>query len=395
MSVHAPLKLALVTTGDPEDPAVSSSVPSSLLAALREVVETTVAISDAPPARQARAALALGGLRGLRLRELLSPADAKTRLRTVGQASRQFATARRRTARRRLAAVDDLDGLIQMGADYPAPSGVPMVTRQDSTVIQAVKAYPWPHLSGLSQRDIDGLVRRQRAAYESAVACCAVTHWVADSIVTSYGIPKSKVHVIGTGANHMIPAEETPNRDWSAPRFLFVGIDWQRKNGPATVAAFSDVRRQFPEARLDIVGDHPRVDVDGVTGHGRLAIDDTCDRTALTDLYRRATAFVLPSVHEPAGAVYVEAASAGIASIGTRNGGAATLIGDAGHVVDPDERGQIVSAMLELCDPTLAQTLGTRARERAELFTWRKVAERLVRAFGFPTTDLSGYADFL
>jgi glycosyltransferase involved in cell wall biosynthesis len=124
-------------------------------------------------------------------------------------------------------------------------------------------------------------------------------------------------------------------------------------------------------------------------------MDDPTSRSRLAELYGRATAFVMPSLHEPSGTVLIEAASAGIPSIGTTNGGAQTCIGDGGYVVDPLEPQEILDAMLKLCNPDTAQRLGELAREHAKLFTWRKVAERLVRAFDLPDVDLTGYAEFL
>lgn len=390
-----PLTLALATTGDPEDRMVSSSVPAVLMKSLGDLVERMVPISDAPPPAEGRIALGLGGAQGLRPSDLLTPAKARAHVRIAGQASGPYTSARARTVRRKLAAHGRVDGLLQMGADYQAPPGVPMVTRQDSTVVQALGAYPWPHLKGLTRREIASLIRRQRSTYESARGCCGATHWVAQSIVSDYGIPREKVHVIGTAPNHLVSAEQVASRDWSRPRFLFVGAAWERKNGPATLAAFACLKQRYPQARLDVVSEHPRIDVEGVVGHGKLAFDDPDDCARLMALYGEATAFVMPSVHEPAGAVYLEAARAGIASIGTRNGGAATLIGDAGRVVDPNDPQELLDAMLELSDPHVAQTLGARAQERSQLFTWRKVAERIIRALAPPGIDLSGFAPFL
>jgi glycosyltransferase involved in cell wall biosynthesis len=294
-----------------------------------------------------------------------------------------------------LAAAGPLDGLVQNGGDYRAPAGLPMVTYQDSTVVQAVDAYPWVHLRGLSRGEIGGLVRRQRAAYESAVGCCTFSHWVADSVISDYGIPESKVHVVGLGSNDSFAEVDQAERQWSSPRFLFVGFDWARKNGELVLNAFAEVRESFPDATLDLVGGHPRVELEGVTGHGTLAMNDPAGRARLTALYHAATVFVMPSRHEPAGTVHVEAAAAGIPSIGTSNGGAATCIGEAGYVVDPAVPAELVQAMRALCDPSTAERLGALGREHAKQFTWRKVAERLVRALNLPGVDLTGFAGFL
>jgi glycosyltransferase involved in cell wall biosynthesis len=391
----ASLALGMAAMADPENPAASSGWPASVLAALREVVGRVVAISDTPYQGTSRAALAAGALLGLRPSDLGKPRLAKERLWTVGQASWPYAVARARAVKAGLASAGTLDGFVQNGGDYRAPLGIPAVTYQDSTVVQAADAYPWPHLRGLSERHVNGLIRRQRAAYESAVACCAFSHWVADSIISDYGIPASKVHVVGMGCNASFAQDGDGERQWLRPRFLWVGFDWGRKNGELVLDAFTKVRESVPDATLDLVGGHPRVGLDGVRCHGLLGMTDPEGRARLTSLYRHATVFVMPSVHEPAGTVHVEAAGAGIPSIGTRNGGSATCIGDAGCVVDPAAPQELFEAMLQLADPGTAQRLGALARERAKQFTWRKVAERLLRALDLPNVDLTGYARFL
>ena len=81
--------------------------------------------------------------------------------------------------------------------------------------------------------------------------------------------------------------------------------------------------------------------------------------------------------------------------MGTADGGAATMIGHGGIVVDPRRAEEIAAAMLELADPATARRMGELAREHAAQLTWRKVAERLIRAMAIPGLDTTGLADFL
>ena len=256
-------------------------------------------------------------------------------------------------------------------------------------MLQAWHGYPWPHLEGLTERDIQRYADRQRRVYEAAHACCCTSHWVADSITGSYGFRPSASSP-WPRPNHEAP--EPAARDWSVPRYLFIGIDWARKNGPVVLEAFAHVRERHPGARLDVVGGHPPIEQDGVMGHGRLSLVRPEDRARIAALYREATTFVMPSLHEPAGIVYLEAAGAGVPSIGTTNGGAATMIGPGGIVVDPLERDAIVEAMLTLADPDTARRLGggPAPHRHAQLFTWRKVAERLLQRWPFPASTRAG-----
>jgi glycosyltransferase involved in cell wall biosynthesis len=391
--VALPLRIGFAAAFDPRDLSADSGVGGSTFLALGEVVGDAVPVSGELPARLARLAHLGSVAARMRPRDIRDPRHAAKAVHGAAQLGRPTIAARNRLIRTRLAAAGDLDGVIQRGCEMLLPTGPRLVTFEDSTVLQARASYPWPHLQGLTEADFRRYAARQRRSYESAVACCCTTHWVAESITGSYGIPASRVFVVGNGQNH--PALEVAPRDWSSPRYLFVGVDWARKNGPAVLGAFAGVRERYPEARLDLVGGHPPLEAPGVVGHGPLSRTNAADRERIAALYRSATAFVMPSLHEPAGIVYIEAGSAGVPSIGGTNGGAATLIGPGGLTVDPLEPAQIRAAMLRLADPETAREMGELARRHSELFTWRKVAERLLRALAIPGVDTSVLADFL
>jgi glycosyltransferase involved in cell wall biosynthesis len=296
---------------------------------------------------------------------------------------------------RQLIEATPLDGVIQFGStELTLPTGLPMVTMQDSTLIQALRSYPWPYLDGLRPAEIDRRFRAAQAVYQTAVSCCVATHWVADSLVADYGVPRQRVHVVGLGPNFDAPAS-VPEREWSIPRFVFVGVDWKRKNGAAVLGAFARLCSDHPRATLDIVGEHPPLSVEGVRLHGRLRLEDLEQRHRLQRLFEQATVCVVPSLHELAGIVYLDAAGVGVPSIGTTSGGAATTIGDGGILVDPRSPGELLEAMRRLADPAAAIEMGERARRHAECFTWRQVAERMLRAFDLSGVDCSGLAKFL
>ena len=283
---------------------------------------------------------------------------------------------RTRSLRARVHQVQPLDGVVQIGTGFALPAGVRIATFEDMTVKQAL-SLPYPEFQNLSGREQAAAVERQARAYSEAVACCFTTHWAANSAIDDYGIPRSKVHVVGVGRNH---SPRPVTRDWSVPRFLFVGFGWERKNGDGVVRSFVRVRESLPEARLDLVGGHPQVDVEGVTGHGPLSLGDDIQRRKLDELFETATCFVMPSWCEPSAISYVEAAAAGIPSIGSTVGGSSDLIGDGGCVVDPDDEQALLDAMLTLSNPVAAREAGGRALRRADYFTWPQVARRILAA---------------
>jgi glycosyltransferase involved in cell wall biosynthesis len=279
------------------------------------------------------------------------------------------------TARLRSFRPNTLSAVVQMGSDFQVPFPARFVTYEDMTVQQRVELDRSSDLLGATA--VKRWIRAQTKCYEAAIGCCVASRWAADSIVSTYGVDRSKTEVVGFGRNY----EPRPiSRDWTRPRFFFMGFDWERKNGPMVLRAFAQLKTTFPNARLDVAGGHPRIEMDGVVTHGALDISEPRDRVLAESLFETATCFVMPSLFEPFGMVYVEAAAAGVPSIGTAVGGARDVIGhEGGLLVDPhDERG-LTEAMTVMCDPDRASSMGAAALRRSALFTWRAVAERVVR----------------
>jgi glycosyltransferase involved in cell wall biosynthesis len=272
--------------------------------------------------------------------------------------------------------------IVQVGTGYAVPPGRPVVTLEDMTIRQAI-ALGIPEWRAQPERSVRARVRLQQASYGRALACCVASDWAAGSVVSDYGVPSEKVHIVGLGRNH--DPRPVP-REWTTPRFLFVGQDWNRKGGPELLRAFAQIRERAPEATLDVVGAHPPLDADGVRGHGRLALNVPEARDRIQGLFERATCCVMPSRFEPFGIVHVEAAAAGVPSIGTTVGGAGYAIGpEGGRLVPPGDAEALLGAMLELSNPDTAKRMGAAALERSGRFTWRAVAERVLAALHVPS----------
>ena len=371
--------VAVVAVGDPESPRTWSGTTTGVLASLRELGVRAQAVDLSLPAPLERF--------------LLVGASAATRNRYDAEAAALTAWARGKLARSRLDG-DSLAGVIQIGTTFALPKDVRYVTLEDMTVRQAGVVHPV--FSRMSQVGIERWERRRRAIYDRAQMCAATSHWVASSLVGEYGLSSERVAVVGLGANHLVQAVPS-RRDWSSPRFLFVGIDWERKGGPLLLRAFARLRAQFPQASLDLVGGHPPVRAEGVTGHGMRSRAVAGDRALIAELFARATCLAMPSLVEPFGIVHIEAASAGVPSIGSAVGGARDVIDPphGGLVVAPGDEDALLTAMRQLSEPQTARSMGVAARARALEYTWSKVSQRLLRALGVPVPDRRALAGFL
>lgn len=365
-------RIAMVQQGDPTDPATWSGVPARLSRGIED------AGCEVVPVR----ATFRGAGRILQV----------TRMSWADQsASRFFALASGAVADRTLRRSGELDGVVMIGTGYSLRTKLPVVTYEDLTVAQALRRDEPPY-----NEVRKGAGRRWRARqgriYKRSRGCAVTSAFAGKSIVDDYGISPAKVHVVGVGRN--IDAGRV-ERDWSVPRFLFVGADWRRKRGAAVVASFAEVRRRYPEATLDLVGGHPAVEAPGVTGHGPLPLGSEPGQRRYAELLHRATCFVMPSSLEAFGIAYMDAGATGLPSIGTTVGGAPDAVGDGGLLVDPTDDDALTAAMLELADPETARRLGERAHRHAAPYTWRGVGERLLRVLRPPGLDLASLPEFL
>lgn len=358
---------------------------------LRQTGIDVVPVRAGPPRPVMRASLVLlsaARVRGVESGGLRSAVAAKRGLAIV---SREMIALRQLALSASLRRAGPLDGLIQIGTEYRLRSGVPFVTYEDQTVAQAA-ATPFSFVHELPPRVVERWRGRQLWAYARARGCCMQTRWAGRSAVEDYGLSASAVHAVGVGRNYSAPPGQ---RDWSSPRFLLVAAEWERKNGPGVLRALARLREQRPDATLDVVGNHPRIDADGVTAHGRLRMGVAAERDRMQHLYRTSTCLVMPSFHEPAGTAYADAGGAGMPSIGTTRGGSAEMVGAGGRVVDPGDDGALLAAMRELAEPATAARLGQLAQRHSELFTWPRVAERVLRALAPPGVALEPLAGFL
>lgn len=353
---------------DPEDPGVWSGVPLGLVGELRR----------------------LGVYAGNRYATPF-PAVARVVHRWMRLTGRSDGWARRAEMRAitplsdlvlRLTTPEDVDGWIHLpGANGPVVRGR-YVTFHDTSPAQLVGAGPELAASlgfpRATRSQLDWVARKQVGLYRKAHAVCVPSRWVADSMVRDHGIDARAIRIVGMGRNADIIAPE--HRDWSTPRFLFIGRDWKRKNGDAVIRCFSRVRNEVPEARLDVVGRHPPLDVDGVTDHGFITVNEPDGRRRIEELFRAATCLVVPSFVEPFGIVYLEAGGAGLPCVATANGGMPTSVGDGGILVHPNDDEAIYKAMRRLCDPEEARRMGAVALSRAPLFTWSAFGQRILRS---------------
>lgn len=162
-----------------------------------------------------------------------------------------------------------------------------------------------------------------------------------------------------------------------------------QKKTDVTIRAFSALRQKYPAASLTVVGSGPEQESlkmlcenlklgESVVFTGRLPNGELLQQMAKTQF------FVMPSVCEGFGIVYLEAMACGCVAIGTQGEGISDLIvsGKNGILVPPDDPEAIageIAACLE--DPLKAAEMAEHGRKDARALTWEANAEKYLKLF--------------
>jgi glycosyltransferase involved in cell wall biosynthesis len=177
---------------------------------------------------------------------------------------------------------------------------------------------------------------------------------------------------------------------------LFVGRLVEKKGARFLVEAWPAVRRQFPKARLVVVGEgalRPELEARAATLDVASSIRFTgrLSNEILPDYYRSADLFVGPSIIDQAGdteglgVVFLEAMAAGTPVVGTAAGGSSDILihEHTALVVPPGDSSQLAEAIVRLLqDSHLRSRLSETARQQViQSYSWDQIASSFSSLF--------------
>ncbi|MDR3534453.1 MAG: glycosyltransferase family 4 protein [Rhodopila sp.] len=218
-------------------------------------------------------------------------------------------------------------------------------------------------------------LRYEADLYKTADAVAVTGSHVERTLIERYGCDPSRVRTVHVGSNVDVAPVSTDRSRYGAKHVLFVGVEWERKGGPALVEGFRRAAKDHPDARLTIVGcsppvSDPRIDVVGPVPPKRMP-----------GYYEAASVFCMPSLIEPLGIAAVEASLFRLPVIATQIGGFFETVtdGETGILVPLDDPGAIAGALRRLFEaPDLARGMGLAGFERNRIrFNWDEVGKRL------------------
>ncbi len=211
------------------------------------------------------------------------------------------------------------------------------------------------------------------------------SEWALEETARAYDLDRSKMCAVGLGGHLPIPPGDayTGGHD-----FLFLSLDFAGKGGQLCVDAFSELRREIPDARLRIVGAKPPEHVLGAPGivyEGLLSKSVPAELQRLQSILAASFALVHPTVRDATPQVIAESAYHGCPAIAPRSFGIPEMVVDGitgWLVAAPPTSGEIAARMLWMCQHAReyqAMRVATRARALREL-TWERVGDRIAAA---------------
>ena len=280
---------------------------------------------------------------------------------------------------------DGFTHTLQIYSHYDVPSiitdkSIVKCAYQDGNLarlLNSPRGYP-----KISQRRIDRAMDWERNVFGGLDIIFTFSEWLRQSFINDYNIAPDKVVVVGAGANIPVPVH-CDEKEFDGKTILFIGIDFERKGGQVLLEAFQLVKKMVPDAMLKIIGPSSLQALPGGAqnlGFISKMTFEGIDR--LRQAYLKASLFVMPSLYEPYGVVFLEAMAHGLPCIGTDNSAMPEIIdhGKTGFLVPPGDAETLAEKMvLLLHDKEIAATMGKRGRKKIfNSMTWDHVARRVV-----------------
>jgi glycosyltransferase involved in cell wall biosynthesis len=263
----------------------------------------------------------------------------------------------------------------------------PCISYHDGNLPETLKA--GFGLEGVPARRIDQALRYEESTANKMAAVFTFSEYLRQSFIHDYHVPAAKVFNVGGAVNLSAFPAAQPDKSYSAPRLLFIGVDFARKGGPQLVASFAAVRAAIPAAELHIVGPRelpPELNPlpAGIVFHGHLSKTNPADAAKLEALFLSSTLFVLPSLYEPFGIAPIEAMLYQIPAVVTNAWALRETVqpGLTGELVEKGSVEDLAAKIIHLLsDPARLAHMGRQARAAAlDRYTWPKVVERMSAA---------------
>lgn len=233
---------------------------------------------------------------------------------------------------------------------------------------------------------------RNKVSAQKADAVIVPTETAKVDVQRVYGISATKIDIVPEGVDDSFVPVEDPeallavrNRYLGGdfPYILFVGKFSQRRNIPALITAFANLKRQeaiphklllYGKNILNLPIDQLVADL-GVTDSVVQINEKLDDHRAILPIYSGADLFVHPTAYEGFSLTIVEAMACGAPVITVGRGAVGEIVDGAAFTIDDPTPEQLTAAIrTTLADPELRASLRRKGLERSKRWRFSETA---------------------
>ena len=220
-----------------------------------------------------------------------------------------------------------------------------------------------------------------REIYRNAQGVFCMSDWLANSMINTTGVSKEKVHTVYAGANWHGVELPTDIKAKSIEgkkeiHMLLTGVSFKGKGVDIAIDAVNILNKNSDKKYyLHVCGIKEDFEKNEyIINHGFVGKND------LINILKQCDLFVLPSRFDCFGISFVEALTFGLPCIGRKICAMPEIIdeGENGELITKDDPKELAELIAKICDnETLYKNYSERAIEKAKMFTWDAVSQRI------------------
>jgi glycosyltransferase involved in cell wall biosynthesis len=219
--------------------------------------------------------------------------------------------------------------------------------------------------------------QEEKKLYRNAYRLFTGSDHTRQSFIRDYGVKEKQTCLVNCAPTKSF--QPVSEKTYDGKTILFVGLDFERKGGFILLDAFVKVQRKVVDARLLIVG--PSLEKYHIGGKGVIHMGRISDREELDRIFKEASVFVMPSLCEPFGLVFLEAFAFKLPCIATNVDAMPSIIieGSGGYLVAPNDIEALAAKIILLLqNPEYMIQMGSFNYQRLqEVFNWDVVMDKI------------------
>lgn len=210
------------------------------------------------------------------------------------------------------------------------PAGIEIKKKTNKPLVVHMHSLDFDRNSSRNQSWIHDL---EEESFKKSDAIISVSDYTSDVIIENYeGVKKNKVHTVYSGSTPFVRGKR--KKVFKEKLVLFVGRLTGQKGANIFMEIAEKVLKKHPNTRFVLAGEgHMMSDLINAAAAKRIGskfhFTGHIDRQKLEDLYSMADVYCMPSVSEPYGLTALEAASAGLPVVLSKQSGAAEVLSGA------------------------------------------------------------------